>query len=187
MITSTANQKVKRLAVLQKKRRARDEEGILLTEGVRMFREIPPGRIREICVTEEFLSRERDLVERKAGEAGVRPEVFSDHVFAYVSDTKTPQGVLCVADRGREAGPEEMFKAGPDGRAPLLKVLDGLQDPGNLGTILRTGEGAGVTARDPEPGLRGSLQSEDDPLHHGLHFPDALPVRGRSDGSAGTD
>lgn len=145
MITSTANQKVKRLAILQKKRRARDEEGIFLTEGVRMFREIPPGRIREICVTEEFLSRERDLVERKAGEAGVRPEVFSDHVFAYVSDTKTPQGVLCVADRGREAGPEEMFKAGPDGRAPLLMVLDGLQDPGNLGTILRTGEGAGVT------------------------------------------
>ena len=61
-------------------------------------------------------------------------------MFSHVSDTQTPQGVLAVVDR-KEAVLEQILSE----TDPLLLVLDGLQDPGNLGTILRTGEGAGVT------------------------------------------
>ena len=145
MITSTSNPKVKRLVALRKKRKARDEEDIFLTEGIRMFREIPADMLKELYVSEEYYRNEKRLVEEKAKEAGIVPEVFSDHVYAYVSDTRTPQGVLCVAGRKSQLSEDEMLSADRAGRKPLLIVLDNLQDPGNLGTIVRTGEGAGVT------------------------------------------
>ena len=88
MITSTANQKVKRLVTLKKKRKARDEEQIFLAEGLRMFREVPGDMLRELYVSEAFYEKERELVDRKAGEAGVFPEVLSEQVFSHVSDTR---------------------------------------------------------------------------------------------------
>ena len=48
MITSTSNAKVKRLVQLKKKRKARDEEGVFLVEGIRMFRETPAERLAEV-------------------------------------------------------------------------------------------------------------------------------------------
>ena len=57
-----------------------------------------------------------------------------------MSDTQTPQGVLTVLKRP-EYRLEELLKQ----EKPLFAVLEDLQDPGNLGTIVRTGEGAGVT------------------------------------------
>ena len=48
MITSTANGKVKRLVNLVKKRKIRDQEGIFVTEGPRMFEEAPRERVREV-------------------------------------------------------------------------------------------------------------------------------------------
>lgn len=140
MITSTSNAKVKRLVNLKKKRKLRDEESVFLVEGVRMFREVPKERLLEIYVTESFLKKEEKLVKKKAAEAGAAVEVFADHVFEYVSDTKTPQGILCIV-RQMEYSTEKLM----DGKAPLLLVLDNIQDPGNLGTIVRTAEGAGVT------------------------------------------
>lgn len=145
MITSTSNAKVKRLVSLRKKRKARDEEQVFLTEGLRMFREIPGSLLQELYVTEEFYRSNRELTEEKAGEAGIGAEMVSDTVFAYISDTRTPQGVLCVAKRPEPPAEEKMFAADAQGRRPLLLVLDHVQDPGNLGTMIRTGEGAGVT------------------------------------------
>ena len=69
-----------------------------------------------------------------------KTEILSDAVFSYVSDTKTPQGVLAVV-RQMEYTLEQMT----DGVIPHLMILDNLQDPGNLGTIFRTAEAAGVT------------------------------------------
>ena len=54
MITSTANPKVKRLATLRRKRKARDAEQVFLAEGLRMFREIPGEMLRELYVSETF-------------------------------------------------------------------------------------------------------------------------------------
>lgn len=145
MITSTANPKIKRLVALQKKRKMREEEQVFLTEGLRMFKEAPGEELKELYVSQSFLEKEEQLVRQKEQEAHICAEVLADQVFVHVSDTKTPQGVLCVMARRRPPSLKEMFSAHKTGKAPLLMVLDNLQDPGNLGTILRTGEGAGVT------------------------------------------
>lgn len=141
-ITSTSNAKVKRLVNLKKKRKARDEEKVFLVEGIRMFREAPPEMIKEVYVSESFYKKDGGAVRRFPDGGGKQAvvEILSDTVFDYVSDTKTPQGILCVAKR-REYGPEEVAQ----GEFPHIIVLDRLQDPGNLGTIFRTAEGAGVT------------------------------------------
>ena len=67
-------------------------------------------------------------------------EEVDDKVFRSLSDTVTPQGILCLV-RQVDTPLSSMLEA----RQPLLMILEDLQDPGNLGTILRTGEGAGVS------------------------------------------
>ncbi|HBA63150.1 MAG TPA: 23S rRNA (guanosine(2251)-2'-O)-methyltransferase RlmB [Lachnospiraceae bacterium] len=136
MITSTGNAQVKYLQQLQKKGKLRDEEGVFLIEGLRMFEETPAERIRKAYVSETFYQKQRKIVEEKQ----VSAEILSDSVFERVSATKTPQGILCIVTR-REWTKEEILGA----EHPFLMILDNLQDPGNLGTILRTAEGAGVT------------------------------------------
>ncbi len=140
MITSTSNAKIKRIISLKKKKKLRDSEKVFLVEGVRMFREIPKDRLLEIYVTRPFMEREGKLVRERAAHAGIVPEILDGPVFEYASDTKTPQGILCVV-RQMESSLEEVS----GGKNPLLLVLDNIQDPGNLGTIVRTAEGAGIT------------------------------------------
>lgn len=140
MITSTSNTKIKRLASLKRKRKLRDTEKVFLVEGIRMFREIPDGMLLEIYVTQAFYEKEKNLIEKKKKSSGASIEILADIVFEYVSDTRTPQGILCVA-RQAEGGTEHVS----GGDKPFLLVLDNLQDPGNLGTIVRAAEAAGVT------------------------------------------
>lgn len=135
MISSTDNAQVKHLIQLNKKSKVRRETGTYIIEGIRMFREVPPELLVNTYVSESF---EHDNLETLSG---ISYEVLSDKVFAHVSDTVTPQGIMSIVRR-REYSLENLISA--DDRA-LLILLDGLQDPGNLGTIMRTGEGAGIT------------------------------------------
>lgn len=139
MITSTSNQKVKRILKLQKKAKARNEEGIFVVEGIRMLREAPVERVKELYISESFQKKNTGMPDGLMAKA----EVVSDTVFAYLSDTKTPQGILGIIERTSDTL-EELLES-KNGKAPFLIVLDRLQDPGNLGTILRTAEGAGAT------------------------------------------
>jgi 23S rRNA (guanosine2251-2'-O)-methyltransferase len=59
--------------------------------------------------------------------------------------TEAPQGVVAVASPLREAALEDLARPGPDGRPPFLLGVDGVTDPGNLGAVFRSAEGAGVT------------------------------------------
>ena len=136
MITSTSNPRVKELLQLQKKSKARNQAGVFLAEGSRMVLETPKGRMKKLYVSETY-SRKH---EKEIKGLGVVPEVLSDTVFAYVSDTKTPQGILAVV-RQMDYQLDEILKKD----APHILVLDNLQDPGNVGTIFRTAEAAGVT------------------------------------------
>lgn len=105
-----------------------------MAEGLKMYQEAPKERILQTFVSEGFYRKHEDLQK----DPGV--EIVDDRVFAAVSDTKTPQGILCVI-RQYQYTLEEVL----EGESPLLMVLENLQDPGNLGTMIRTGEGAGVT------------------------------------------
>lgn len=141
MITSTSNAKVKYLVNLKKKRKERDKENVFLVEGIRMFREVPADKLREIYVSESFYKKEKATVDQIASKSKVRVEILADNVFSHVSDTMTPQGVLCVVEQMNYS----LENVLSNGEVPHLMVLDNLQDPGNLGTIVRTAEGAGVT------------------------------------------
>ena len=135
MITSTSNQQIKNLLQLQKKSKVRKEQGIFVVEGVRMFREAPADWIIKTYVSQEFLKKEEASVLK-----GRKYEIVEDRVFKTMSDTMTPQGILAVVKQ-----PSNSLEMLLDAPAPFFMVLENIQDPGNLGTILRTAEGAGVT------------------------------------------
>lgn len=136
MITSTSNQRIKELVQLQKKSRARNDAGVFIVEGIRMIREVPEEKLVSLYVTEDFYKKHKSELPGKH----IKPEFVTPTVFAYISDTKTPQGVLAVV-RQNHYSEKEMMK----GEKTHLLVLDNLQDPGNVGTIFRTAEAAGVT------------------------------------------
>ena len=141
MITSNSNPKVKKLLTWQKKRKVREEDGIYIVEGLRIFVEAPQDKVREVYVSESFYKKKREELCLDAW--GKKLEILSDSVYGHVSDTKTPQGVLVVMEQMQYSLEEVITEK--EGKASLLMVLDNLQDPGNLGTILRAGEAAGVT------------------------------------------
>lgn len=165
MITSTSNAQVKKILQLQKKAKARRQQQLYVAEGIRMFCEAPEHLVSQVYVSESFLNAQ----EHRNVLAGKRYEVLSDTVFARVSDTKTPQGILCLmkmpdhspkrlmqdlavlqdssaAYRGGSHLQTETNEPGygENGMGVWL-VLENIQDPGNVGTMFRTGEGAGVS------------------------------------------
>jgi len=141
MITSVANPRVKQVVLWQNKAKERRKDNIFLAEGVKMFEEAPEGKIREVYLTEELA----DKWQKEGGElwnrlTSLSYEIVSSDVFAKMSDTMSPQGILTVIERPSYRLEDYLRKENP-----LFVVLEDLQDPGNLGTIVRTGEGAGIT------------------------------------------
>lgn len=134
LITSTSNLQAKQLAQLQKKAKERTAQDVFVVEGIKMYQEVPRDRLVQTYVSESFYRRNEGLFGEETSVT-----LLSDRVFESVSDTKTPQGILCLV---RQYHYELKHLAGD---CPLIMVLENLQDPGNLGTILRTAEGAGVT------------------------------------------
>lgn len=135
MISSTSNGQVKKISALQKKSKARKEEDVFVVEGIKMFQELPKERLVKAYVSESFLKHHKKELE------GITFEMVSDDVYKAMSDTQTPQGILAVVKQYHYTLDEVLNQSG---RTQLI-ILDRLQDPGNLGTILRAGEGAGVT------------------------------------------
>ena len=142
MITSTGSSQVKRVIQLQKKSKIRKENRQFVVEGVKMVCEAPFDRIEKVYMSERFATDNEDFV-KKLGISDDKVETVADNVFAHMSDTQTPQGVMAVINM-KEYSVDDIIKAGSD-RKPLIIAIENLQDPGNLGTIVRMAEGAGVT------------------------------------------
>ena len=145
MITSNDNRHVKRVRELLSKHKARVTQSLFVVEGVKMTMEAEVSRIEEILMSESFYNEpsNKDVVERIAS-YGLSEEsvyVVKDSVFASMSETRTPQGIMGVI----KIVPRELDELFDDSRTPFIMVLEALQDPGNVGTIIRTAEGAGVT------------------------------------------
>lgn len=135
MITSTSNIQVKNIIQLLKKAKQRKEQDIFIAEGTKMFLEVPEERLIKVFVSETFFSHHKKKLEEKG-----RPvEILSDAVFKYMSDTQAPQGILCLIKQYHYELEELLAK-----EHPMLLFLENMQDPGNLGTIVRTAEGAGA-------------------------------------------
>lgn len=143
MITSTSNARIKEIVQFQKKRRARNQAGVFVAEGIRMMREIPSERLLQLYTTEAFYKKHQEELSGKK----LPLEFVSPHVFEYISDTQTPQGILAIVQQ-QNITEESIFDScnqSGSGQCAHLVILDNLQDPGNLGTIFRTAEAAGVT------------------------------------------
>lgn len=135
MITSTSNAKIKNIINLKNSARARKKQKGFLVEGPRMFFEVPRERLLEVYLTEEFEGKYKEQLE------GYSYERISDSVCRHLADTRTPQGVVALV-RKQEITLEELLAKEKN---PCFFLLENLQDPGNMGTIIRTSEGAGVT------------------------------------------
>jgi rRNA methylases len=133
MITSKSNAKIKNVQALQKYAKTRKEQAAYVVEGAKMFAELPHASIKELYVTAAFVDKYAKSLQ------GLPYEVVDERVFAQMSATKTPQGILCVVTKLQYQLSDLLGKV-----EPLLLILEDLQDPGNVGTIFRTAEGAGV-------------------------------------------
>ncbi len=134
-------------------RRGRERRGLALAEGVRLLEEALAAGVvvRGAAVSPVLEGTPRGQALKAALErAGVRLETVSDRDLAALADTETPQGIIAIVEPRRWSWSDLAVS----GARPAL-VLAGVQDPGNVGTILRTALGlgaAGVVA------LRGTAE-----------------------------
>ncbi len=136
VITSRDNERLKNA---RRVRDGRDRDRIFV-EGIRLFEEAVRSdlAIERVFVTPETAPRIRDLL--KATGAAEIVQV-TDQVFASVADTVRSQGVAAIAARPQN-GREQLE---PIAGAPLLLLLHEINNPSNLGAVLRTAEAAGAT------------------------------------------
>ena len=154
VITSTQNPAVKRMKALAS-RKGRLEQGCFLLEGPKLVGEaLAAGfALTAVLVQESEWEAFEGLAER-AGESGAVVSRVSRAAMESASDARTPQGILAAA-RLPAAPPPDQYAAG------LWAVLDGVQDPGNMGTILRSADAMGAKGillgpgcADPWPSAR---------------------------------
>lgn len=137
MITSTTNQQIKDLVKLQKNGRYRKKKGCFVAEGKKLVLEaFSQGKLNRVFLSESYAKEHLDL---KTKLEGIPQELVADGVFAQTADTVTPQGVLGIVEMPAYTLEQILSRK----KTPFL-LLDQLRDPGNLGTILRTAEGAGI-------------------------------------------
>ena len=126
------NNQIKELTALRDKSKARREAGLYIVEGPKMCEEAPANMVVNTFVTQKCVESNKTwLVNRKY-------EVVEERIFEKLSDTKTPQGILSVV-RQPKYELSDILREGN-----LYVILEDIQDPGNMGTIVRTAEGAGV-------------------------------------------
>lgn len=106
-----------------------------------MFLEAPADWVSRVYLAES-VAGDTELMSRAEG---FPCEVVSDSVFRQMSDTQTPQGILTLLKKPSYTEEDIWGSQAADQIHPLVMVLEDLQDPGNVGTIIRTAEGAGVT------------------------------------------
>ena len=161
IISSKDNKRIKYIRSLLEKGNIRKKNHQFVVEGIKLVDEaLEYGKVLEVVCAESLynelisgdLSGNRLLAENDKNitnyvKKGSSLLVVSDTVFKSISETKTPQGILAVAEmpdyRLLDKGFLEQAYT-KNGKIKLL-VLEDTADPGNLGTIMRTAEAAGVT------------------------------------------
>ena len=136
-ITGLQNPVVKAAAELKQKK-YRQQQGLFLAEGLRTVEEaVRYGAVQSIFYTAIEDERTRAVLEEAAAKQ-VKLICVSEAVLKKIADTETPQGVIAVCEMGKFSV-EDLLATGQ-----MLLVLDRVGDPGNIGTMLRTADAAGL-------------------------------------------
>lgn len=138
-ISSRKNGQVTHFRNLVRERSYRYECGEFAVEGARLCYEALNGglEITSFMITEAAKEKYADIISEISEE--FVPDVITDDISAYISDTKSPQGVFMTAKMSEHVINEKNISNG--GKYILL---DGLQDSGNIGTIIRTCDAFGI-------------------------------------------
>lgn len=132
MITSRQNTFIKSIRALSDKKE-RDEKGLYTAEGIKPVREaiLSGQKVKYVLSTEKAYAQVSDLTEPRTV---IKTEILSEDVFKSLSGEVTPQGVMAVIEK-----PDDVA------HSPTEKCLflDGIQDPSNVGAIIRTAAAAG--------------------------------------------
>lgn len=165
-VSSPQNPKLKLVRTLTGRPKERREEQAFLAEGVRLVEEALAAGwpFRFVLHGDELSPRGRQLLTR-IQKRGIETDEVSSKLLGTLSETETSQGILAVLSD--EAPP----------RAPELKyvlIADAVRDPGNLGTLLRTAEAAGMDAAFLAPGTTDAFAPKVVRAGMGAHF--RLPI-----------
>ncbi len=154
IITSASNDRIKEIKKLVKSASERRNRDVYIVEGIRMFREIPLECIKEVYASETAFEKYKEELLKVTSEEEL--VIVTDKIFSSMSDTNTPQGIMAVVKRRHvelddmlsDTGTyEKIIESSGEllEKTPFILIIETLQDPGNLGTIIRTSEAAGVT------------------------------------------
>ena len=143
-ISSRANPKIVSYGKLSDKK-YRDENGLFLAEGVKLALEaLTYSEVECILISERATVNDDRIFEiaDTALSKNVKLILLSETAFEKVSTEKSPQGIIAVVKYLSDKHTTDNFNAWQDGRR--IMMLDGIRDPGNLGTILRSAEALGI-------------------------------------------
>lgn len=151
MITSVTNNKIKNAVKLLTSAKLRREKGLFVAEGRKMFVEACKylkDNISEVFVSEKYSEILNNNITDELNKSvtdnlsKINYEVLSDTVFKKLSDTVTPQGIITIV-KCPVYDFHKLIVRSEESELKIL-VLESIQDPGNLGTMVRTAEAAGV-------------------------------------------
>ena len=141
LITSKENPAVKLFIKLKEQKKARAELGLFVIEGIRICTDAlnENVKIASVLYTEQAYEKYSETVSKLCEKAYDGALCISEEIATKLSDTKTPQGVFCVL--------ETLDKKTSNGKIDKIGkylILNNLQDPGNVGTILRVADAVGL-------------------------------------------
>lgn len=143
-ISSVHNSTIK-LAGSLKQKKKRDESGLFVVEGIRLVEEAASSdwKAQSLIVTEEVVEtpRVKDII-AKLKNSGCRILEVPTKVYERISETEQPQGIMLLLERRTK----EISNLAINDIPCLITILDCVQDPGNVGTLVRTADAVGCDA-----------------------------------------
>jgi len=146
-ITSENNSLIKEIKSLKIKK-YRDQKKLYFIEGFKFVEEALSSdeKVNSIIISDIMGKNEKvlELIQKaKQKEFNMNIQLVSDNILRQLSDTEAPQGIIALV-KMKDYNLEDITKI--ESKNNLFIILDAIQDPGNMGTIIRTADAAGFNA-----------------------------------------